>query len=244
MYRTILLFLVLFGSFCDHIDTKFNSIAQNSLSQNIAFYLLYPTHRRGIDAQKQVAKMLNTNIADLTSNYLFNIASILSPQKMEGFSLNRAELKWIDSITQSLETKRLPGHKLWDIKAICALQDHEIDLSRALLLLEGVDKNTILAYEAALDVMALHIKQSLPKNASAVDIADAINRLLFYEMGIRYPPVKIGTANSGVYSSIIPMLNRRQGICLGTSLLYMCIRATVGATCLYCESTRACYCEL
>lgn len=49
---------------------------------------------------------------------------------------------------------------------------------------------------------------------------EAINWYLFFLVGVRYPPLSESTKKADHFSSLGPILSGRQGICLGTSILF------------------------
>ena len=209
-----------------HISTKFGTVPSNSLSKNTAFYFLYPDSKQGLAAKQCLKDLLKTD--DIDPDRIGNIVKIFSTDKISSIQFSQEELKWINNATKSLKHRRLKGHSIWELEKITKLKDKDIDIARASLLTECENKTVIQIYEAILDLMALHIQNSLPDKPKAKEVITAINKNLFYDLGIKYPAVREGCANCARYSNLIHIINNRRGICLGTSLLYMAIGQRLG----------------
>ena len=126
-----------------------------------------------------------------------------------------------------LDSLKLKGSKVWDREEVLTLPAEEIDLGRGLLIEQFDDvenpKEKIRQYEASLDVMALQVAARLPKGASHLDMIREINRFIFQEMQFRFPPHSLYAKDIDLYTFLPSVLDSRQGVCLGVSILYLCI---------------------
>ena len=107
------------------------------------------------------------------------------------------------------------------------LAPEEIDLSRGLLLFQFDDKEEvqeeIKQYEAILDIMALQIAARLSPHPTDEEKIEAINHFIFHEMRFRFPPHSLYAKDIDLYTFLPSVLDNRQGVCLGVSILYLCI---------------------
>lgn len=87
----------------------------------------------------------------------------------------------------------------------------------------GPDRVRIQSYEALIDLMALQILARLPKQASAEEKIIAINTFIFDEMGFRFPPHSLYAKDIDLYTFLPSVLDSRRGVCLGVSILYLCL---------------------
>jgi regulator of sirC expression with transglutaminase-like and TPR domain len=69
--------------------------------------------------------------------------------------------------------------------------------------------------------MALQIRARLLKNAKNEDKIREINRFIFQEMQFRFPPHSLYAADIDLYTFLPSVLDSRQGVCLGVSILYL-----------------------
>jgi regulator of sirC expression with transglutaminase-like and TPR domain len=106
-----------------------------------------------------------------------------------------------------------------------ALPIEEIDLARGLFLtqLGGQELKKIRTYEVLIDLMALQIRARLPDFASPQIKIRAMNDFIFSEMGFRFPPHSIYAADIDLYTFLPSVLDSRRGVCLGVSILYICL---------------------
>jgi hypothetical protein len=73
--------------------------------------------------------------------------------------------------------------------------------------------------------MALQILAKLPFNPSHEAKLEAINHFIFHEMGYRFPPRSMWNNDHDldVYTFLPAVMDNRHGVCLGVSILYMCL---------------------
>ncbi|MFS8563459.1 MAG: hypothetical protein LVR00_03680 [Rhabdochlamydiaceae bacterium] len=116
-----------------------------------------------------------------------------------------------------------------DKKEVLALPPEEIDLSRGLLINQfNENKESIRQYEASLDLMALQILARLPHGASPITQIQAINRFIFQEMRFRFPPHSLYAKDIDLYTFLPSVLDSREGVCLGISILYLSLAQRIG----------------
>lgn len=70
-------------------------------------------------------------------------------------------------------------------------------------------------------MMALQIAARLPPAATHEDIIREINRFIFQEMQFRFPPHSLYANDIDLYTFLPSVLDSRQGVCLGVSILYL-----------------------
>jgi tetratricopeptide (TPR) repeat protein len=83
--------------------------------------------------------------------------------------------------------------------------------------------DAIRQYEASLDLMALQILVRLPKKSTSEDKIREINHFIFQEMQFRFPPHSIYARDIDLFTFLPSVLDSRQGVCLGVSILYLCL---------------------
>ena len=114
---------------------------------------------------------------------------------------------------------------MWNKSTLDTLSVSEIDLGRGLLINQfnqsDDKKDQIRQYEALLDLMALQIRARLPKKATNQERVQAINTYIFHEMNYRFPPHSLYAKNVDLYTFLPSVMDSRQGVCLGVSVLYL-----------------------
>jgi len=211
-----------------------------SVEQHIAYYKLYPETTKGKQALEHAWKLLGEG-AGLDSNTMeslpeVDLDSIISlvtreptdpPSRLTAFQL--AQLR---AISAALPNRSLKGASIWSKEEAIALRPEEIDLGRALLIHQFETSEDpyqeILQYEAALDLMALEIRARLSKVASDIDKIHSINRYIFEEKRFRFPPHSLYAKEIDLYTFLPSVLDSREGVCLGVSILYLCIAQRLG----------------
>jgi regulator of sirC expression with transglutaminase-like and TPR domain len=123
----------------------------------------------------------------------------------------------------------MKGHQIWTREQLLSLQPHEIDLGRGLLI-EQFNENVeeIRQYEAGLDLIALQILARLSHDAKPEDYIREINRFIFQEMKFRFPPHSLYAKDIDVYTFLPSVMDSREGVCLGVSILYLCLAQRLG----------------
>jgi tetratricopeptide (TPR) repeat protein len=208
------------------LKTLYNSLDPLSISQHLAYYELYSSSSWGQKALGDAFQLLTKRplqqemVASLSSLiYLVN-----KPIDQEMPSLDPASLKMAEQFSKRLPHIALKGHHVWDEGALLRLPLEEIDLARAIFINQfGNDRDKILTYEAFIDLMALQILPRLAPSALPEDKIIAINRFIFDEMGFRFPPHSLFAKNIDQYTFLPSVLDSRRGVCLGVSILYLCL---------------------
>jgi hypothetical protein len=237
-FMTVTIGWQVLGPAAEPSDTKlrtlYNSLDPTSISQHLAFYELY-THRSwGQQALQDAWKLLSGAtvypqrlMADIpfTPQLIDALVAIVNkPTNQELVSLDEEVLKAFTQLSTRLEHHKLKGHHVWSEQEVLTLPPQEIDLARGIFLtLFGEDRTRIQSYEALIDLMALQILARLPQSATPQAKIRAINAFVFDEMGFRFPPHSIHIKNIDLYTDLPSVLDSHRGVCLGISILYMCL---------------------
>ncbi len=239
--RPLYIFLSLFltwisaaASSTPHLNSLYHSLDPLSITQNLAFYELYPTSPEGSLAVQRAWRLLcqggpiSSSTLILPKIDLQAIISLITKQPSESpIELTSEQIKIMNRISSSLANRSLPGSTIWTEKEILALPSNEIDLGRALLIYQFDQdpdfKKKVLDYEASLDLMALQIRVRLSENSSSEEKISQINRFIFQEMGFRYPPHSLDVKHVDLYTFLPSVIDSRRGVCLGVSVLYLCL---------------------
>lgn len=194
----------------------YNSLEPTSVTQHLAFYELNKNSDIGKSALQDAAVLLNTTpeeLAPLTQALL----ELTHPTKKE---IPQPLLDKIAKLGKKLHNRSLKGYTVSTLDELMQLPPEEIDTAKALLLIEGEKSKT---YEAMLDVLALQIQARLPEGASPDAIVKEMNQLIFFELGIRFPPHSISEKSIDTYTLLPSVLDSRRGVCLGVSTIYMAL---------------------
>lgn len=217
----------------EKIHTVYTSLDPLSVQQLLSFYRLYPETDDGREALQRAWSLLlggdpTSSPGSIQLPHL-GIGAIVSlvnrPAQEEAATLTDEELSTIEQAASRLTNRQLPGHQATSEEEVLALPAEEIDIGRALLLsqLEPDSFHQVRSYEAILDLMALQVAAHLPADASPKLKIQAINRFIFEDMGYRFPPHSLYAADIDLYTFLPSVLDSRRGVCLGVSLLYLCL---------------------
>lgn len=216
--------------------TLYNSLDPTSIAQHLAFIELYRDTPEGDRALSDLYRLLTdtpslpTSTLPLPSlsNSLNALVGLLTkdPSSTQ-ILLADSELSLIDTLASRLPNRQLPGFHARSEGDIIALSPHQIDLARGVLLSQIGDSDeamrAIRSYEASIDLMALQILARLPKNASPQQKIRAINSFIFEEMQFRFPPKSDFEKDIDLYTFLPSVLDSKRGVCLGVSILYLCL---------------------
>ncbi|PIS01204.1 MAG: hypothetical protein COT84_03530 [Chlamydiae bacterium CG10_big_fil_rev_8_21_14_0_10_35_9] len=196
-----------------------------SLAQNFAFYELYPESEEGKEALKRAWSILNYKNAEhfdltLPPLDLRPIVALVNKENFDPPRLTKKQLELIQKIAKGFPNRKLKGYKVKKESDLLLLPPKEIDICRALFLAQQEDSSS---YEATIDLMALQILARLKPGASDVEKIDAINEFIFHEMHFRFPPHSLWAKDIDVYTFLPSVIDSRKGVCLGVSILYLCI---------------------
>ncbi len=239
MKRWILLFflpLLLHGEDL-FLKSRLSSLDPLSVSEHLAFYELYSDTEEGHKALSQAWHLLSGGKVHKSGAQVtlpvFDIQSVISLVTRQNFEkpvkLSSVQLNAIEDLGGRLANRFLKGHQIWTREQLRSLQPHEIDLSRGLLI-EQFNENIedIRQYEAGLDLIALQILARLPQNSSPEDYIREINRFIFQEMKFRFPPHSLYAKDIDLYTFLPSVMDSREGVCLGVSILYLCLAQRMG----------------
>lgn len=231
----ILVLLATSSLFSQSLQTIYNSLDPLSVTQNLAYYNLYKDTDLGKQALLRAIYLLSKNSENSNPLSLsfpnIRLDSIIALVTKEPSSppilLEEEELAWIEKVSSHLANRKKKGAYVWSRKEVKELPPEEIDLARGLLLNQyddvEKDRNAIRQYEASMDLMALQIMARLPANATNEDTLHEISKLIFHEMRFRFPPHSLMAKDVDVYTFLPSVLDNRQGVCLGVSILYLCL---------------------
>lgn len=228
----ILLPCVCFGS--DKIHTLYNSLDPLSIPQHLAFHELYPDTVEGRQALKDAWKLLlgkeytGNQTPPVASNISGVISLIIKQPGQEPPLLTDSQLNLINDLASDLPNRRLAGFKATSEEEVLTLDPEQIDLGRAVFLAQFSDEEKLKNYEAVLDLMALQIRARLSPSSTPKDKIRAMNDFIFDEMGYRFPPHSLYAKDVDLYTFLPSVLDSRRGVCLGVSVLYICLAQRLG----------------
>jgi tetratricopeptide (TPR) repeat protein len=216
------------------LSALYSTLDPTSVAQHFAFYELYPKTAEGRQALKHAWTLLSGGAPASDPELILptlDLQPILSlvnrSGSVEAPLLNPDQLKVIGKISKHLGNRKLQGFGLWDEAAILKLPPGEVDLGRTLLIAEmgegSVARQKIESYEASLDLMSLQIAARLKPNATPLEKIRAMNDYVFSEMRFRFPPHSLHAKEIDVYTFLPSVLDSRRGVCLGVSILYLCL---------------------
>ena len=219
------------------IRALYNSLDSSSIAQHLAFYQLYPATPDGEKALKHAWKLMSGSQSQPPPALFLSpslsgameglIALVNKPVGNESFLLSERDLDLIESLASRLSHRALKGHFVTDEAAVQNLDPSEIDLARGLLLSQLESAPTTLrqirSYEAMMDMMALQILARTPLDAAPEAKIRAINNFIFDELGFRFPPRSLYAKDIDLYTFLPSVLDSHRGVCLGVSILYICL---------------------
>lgn len=218
------------------IRAIYSSLDPLSVSQHLALYQLYPDSPEGKNALQKAWKLLNTGTIEsqvptsltLPVHGIQTIVGIVNKQPFEEpLQLSDTDLVFVERMSSRLSNRQLKGYRATSETEVLALPPHEIDLARGLFLSQlGDNADSLLTlrnYEAMLDLMALQIQARLDPYATPEDKVHELNRFIFEEMNFRFPPHSVYAADIDLYTFLPSVLDTRRGVCLGVSVMYLCL---------------------
>lgn len=212
----------------------YESLDPTSIVQHLAYYELYKESPDGKKALEHAWKLLSGKdggTLPLAFPHTINtFVALINPSgTQESFEIGEEALCSIEDIASHLPNRLLLGHKVYTIDELLTLETDEIDLARAILLsqLDG-DRAKIRRYEAMLDLMTLQVLARIGIEAPSEDKVRALNQLIFYDLGFRFPPHSSYCNQIDRFTFLPQVLESRRGVCLGVSTLYLCLAQRVG----------------
>jgi len=238
MQKTLLFLLLPLLLFAEDpfLKTRLSSLDPLSVAEHLAFYELYSDTEEGEKALAHAwhllsgGKIKKNQPITLPQVDIQAVISLVTRQNFEKtVKLSFEQLNAIEDLSAKLANRFIKGHQIWTRDQTLQLQPHEIDLSRGLLI-EQFHENIeeIRQYEAALDLMALQILARLPQTATAEDQIREINSFIFQEMKFRFPPHSLYAKDIDLYTFLPSVMDSREGVCLGVSILYLCLAQRIG----------------
>lgn len=244
--RCLLLLLLLVSLSCEAKETPspkqlqalYHSLSSTSVQQMLAFYELYPDSQEGKKALQRGWELLagrpsnssNSSLVLPPPSLMSAVLELINkPKDTPTPALQEQELAIIQRLAVRLPNRKLKGCQARRLGELLDLPPDEIDLSRALLLSQFDDNlPAVNSYEALIDLMALQLLAALPLETTPAIKIDAINKMIFSEMGFRFPPHSLYAKEIDLYTFLPSVLDSRRGVCLGVSLLYLCLAQRMG----------------
>ncbi|MDP1609075.1 MAG: transglutaminase family protein [Chlamydiales bacterium] len=244
MWRYLLLIGLILQSSLSALSTPaliYSTLDPTSISQHVAFYELYSHTPEGKQALKHAWGLLQGYQIQEDPELVWPaldlqplISFINRSAQEKPINLGEEELLIIEKLGANLANRKLKGHKIWKLEEALALDSEELDLARALFLAEDEPSDTLALkarnYEANIDLMALQILARLPENPTAEQKVRAINDYVFNEMRFRFPPHSLYAKDIDMYTLLPSVLDSRRGVCLGVSILYLCLAQRLDLT--------------
>jgi tetratricopeptide (TPR) repeat protein len=212
------------------IKLLYTALSPLSLSQHLALYELYPHTVEGMKALSEGWSLIagDDSSAMVLPSYQVAQAMVALVNKQPNSSfpeLSDEQLAQIERLASKLSNRKLPGFQATCESEVLSLDPSQIDLARALFLAQFGHSPSALrnvrCHEAMVDLMALQIRAKFPKNATAAQKIETINHFIFCEQGFRFPPQSVYAKGIDLYTFLPSVLDCRQGVCLGISLLYL-----------------------
>ncbi len=219
------------------LKALYNSLDPTSISQHLAFYELYTNAPEGQQALRDAYRLLTGDASFTTdaislptslASSIHAIVGLINKNPSDSLiELNPQELILIDKLANRLPNRQLKGHHTLSEQDVLKLQPDQIDLARGLLLSQLGDGADVLlkirSYEAAIDLMALQILTCVSLRDPPAAKIRAMNRFIFEELGFRFPPHSTYAKDIDLYTFLPSVLDSRRGVCLGVSILYICL---------------------
>jgi regulator of sirC expression with transglutaminase-like and TPR domain len=210
-------------------QTLYNSLDPTSISEHIALSELYPDTPAGKKALQEGWHLLCKGSTLPPKNFsLPDLKNLIPLIQKKGSktptALSDSTLLLIKNLGSRLENRKLKGYGVKNHEELLSLDSEEIDVAGATLL---NDPNR-QSYEAMLDLMALQLLARLPEGATPEKKIEEMNRLVFDQMHFRFPPHSLYAKDIDHYTFLPSVLDSRQGVCLGVSILYLALAQRIG----------------
>lgn len=239
------LFILIFTSTPCHAadsDQKrqalFHGLDPTSIRQHLSFYELYKESPEGKKALNHAWKLLagsnshDTATALTLPHTVQSFIDLISPltNTEEAAVLDDETSSAIDILAKNLANRSKKGCSVESEQELLTLENHEIDLARAVLLTQLPEKDLrkIVRFERSLDLMALQVLAQAGPEKKPLDIIRALNDLIFFQMQFRFPPHSSYTDKIDLFTFLPNILESRRGVCLGVSTLYLCLAQRLG----------------
>jgi len=212
-----------------HAKVMYESLDPQSIPEHLAYYELYNYPPALEHAWKLLSGDEGRQLPLAFPQNSNAFIALINPQdSKEDFIISDEALATIQEIAKTLPNRKRKGYNAKTLDELLALNSDEIDLARALLIGQLEDKTSLSRYEAMLDLMALQVMSKIGPSASPADKVRALNTLIFYEQGFRFPPHSTYSQTIDRFTFLPHVLESRRGVCLGVSALYICLAERIG----------------
>ncbi len=226
IFRIIALLLFTFSL---EAKVPYESLDPTSISDHLAYYELYEYPPALEHAWKLLSGKEGKQLPISFPKNIDAFITLINPaDSKKAFDISDEALQSIEEIGASLYNRKLKGNKATELSELLSLESDQIDLARALLLSQLEDTSQFRRYEAVLDIMALQVLARTGRDATAIDKVRALNHLIFYELGFRFPPHSTYSREIDHFTFLPHVLETRRGVCLGVSALYICLAERIG----------------
>jgi len=221
-----------------YLESLYSRQDPKSLTKQLYFYSQYPETKEGLRARSKILELLNIDQIDPIvplelNSFVFNeLLKAIFKTSDTPISLDETSIQFIKKLSKSHKHKNLKGSDIIRIKDLEKASIEDIDVGRGMLLLAFGDTpealNKIKSYEAVLDFMAVCIKARLTPSSSPEDMVHSMNHFIFFELGYRFPAFSEHEERIDTYTILPSVLDNRQGVCLGVSLLFYSLAQRLG----------------
>ncbi|MCB1213400.1 MAG: hypothetical protein KDK40_03790 [Chlamydiia bacterium] len=252
-YRALLILLLaemaLYGagradSTRERRQTLLSTIPRRNIAKGLAFYELYRETPEGQEALKRVVGQLAKRgvvppegwswqgIPHEAVTLMLDLVVRAGNSERGIQKLPPSARQWIEVLGSSLANRRLKGYGAQSLDTLFVLEPSEIDLARGMFLSHlsrgemGLDD--LANYEAMLDLIALQVMSQAGDRASPEALIAALNQFIFFDINVRFPPLSEFAKEIDRYSFLPAVLDSRRGVCLGVSVLYVCVAQRLG----------------
>ncbi|MEG1670223.1 MAG: transglutaminase family protein [Victivallaceae bacterium] len=222
----VFFFQIVFGHYCFSYGDYVTVPDSDSLERLCAFYVIH----RDPGCLSRIFDLMELEDCNRSDDTVHMLNKLLRC-KSEDYSSE--ECSRLLGLASSLRTFLMKGRYIRTLSEVDCLSDSDIDIGRALILAEFHDDPDIATkadiYSYLLDILALRVKAGLrAENVPSDDprCIDIINKVLFEEMGIRFPSK--GEMFSDKFTFLSSLIQDRYGVCLGVSSLYLSIAVRIG----------------
>lgn len=209
----------------------YKSLDPRSIDAHIAYFQLFPSTREGQLALTKAWRMMGADcsLGSLPSLSVDTLNQIKDFKPATSFDEKTRLL--IEALAARLPNRKLKGHSVLKVEELLTLPPDEIEISRGLLIQDGIANSS---YESVLDLLALKALAKIQDKgglaAKPEEKIEAINQLIFFDMAMRYPPLSLSEEHIDSYSSLAAVLDSTRGVCLGTSFVYLALAERMGLT--------------
>lgn len=210
----------------------FKRLDPYSLSQLSAFIQLHPESHEAQQAKARLQNFMRSQIQDGSSlSETIPTLELHSETLLPFFSLEPP--KYIKTQAKTFfdqlhfPNRKLAGYQVRDKHELAKLSAHEIDLGTALIITHNEDPSALdeqlSYYNQFLDTLALNVLFRTQNNKDPERLIEAINHILFFEIGFRFPSETLYKEDIDTYTFLPSVVDQKEGVCLGVCLLYLCL---------------------